>query len=93
MKPIEPDRAEALPETLLCKEHAEKIKKYGDEFIRTTSQERTSKPGSLKRNYGGVNTRTKRNYRALERLKDEYEDEKWRQREADRPDETGQENG
>jgi hypothetical protein len=82
MKPIDGDRLETLPETLLCTEHAEKIEKYGGEFKVIVAQERTSKAGSLKRNYGGVNTSKRRNHEALERLKDEYEDERWRGKEA-----------
>lgn len=79
MKPIEPERIETLPETRLCGEHAEKIAKLGGEFIRVSSTERTSKPGSLKRNYGGVNTTTKRNQQAIEKLKDEFDEAKWKE--------------
>lgn len=35
-------------------------------------QERTSKPGSLKHNYGGVTTSKTRNVKAIERLRDEF---------------------
>jgi hypothetical protein len=77
MKPIEQDRLDSSPETRLCTEHAEKIKKHGGEFIRSVSEERTSKPGSIKVNIGGVNTSKVRNAAAIERLKDEYEAEKW----------------
>ena len=77
MKPIEIPRLEATPETRLCKAHAEQIEKYGGEFTRSVSQERTSKAGSLKVNYGGINTSTKRNQAAIERLKDDFEAEKW----------------
>jgi len=73
MKPIEPQRLEATPETRLCKEH-------GGEFIRVVSHERTSKAGSLKKNYGGVNTSRKRNQAAIEKLKDEFDEEKWQQK-------------
>ena len=37
------------------------------------SQERTSKQGSLKLNYGGITTKSTRNEKALNRLLDEYE--------------------
>ncbi|MBM3994226.1 MAG: hypothetical protein FJ303_08750 [Planctomycetes bacterium] len=80
MKPIEPQRLEATPETRLCKEHAEKIEKHVGEFIRVVSHERTSKAGSLKKNYGGVNTSRKRNQAAIEKLKDEFDEEKWQQK-------------
>jgi hypothetical protein len=76
MKPIDPERCEANPQTRLCREHAEKIVKYGGEFKLITRQERTSKQGSLKLNYGGVSGRLIRNTAAIERLKDEYEMER-----------------
>jgi hypothetical protein len=79
MKPIEADRLETVPESRLCREHAEKAEKFGGEFTRTSSAERTSKPESMKRNYGGVNTSKKRNQVAIEKLKDEFEEEKWKQ--------------
>jgi hypothetical protein len=72
-QPIDPERAEVAPDTRLCGEHAREIEKYGGEFTLTASQERTSKAGSLKHNYGGVNASKQRNYDALERLRDEYE--------------------
>jgi len=77
MKPIEPERLEALSETRLCQEHHEKIQKFGGEFTLTTKVERTSKPGSIKINYGGVGGRMRRNQAAIEKLKDEFDDEKW----------------
>jgi hypothetical protein len=77
MKPIEPERLEAVSDTRLCNEHANLIEKYGGEFIRVSSQERTSKAGSLKRNYGGINTSKKRNTAAIEKLKDDFEQAKW----------------
>ena len=60
----------------MCAEHAQKIVPYGGEFIVTAEQERTSKAGSLKHNYGSVTTSKKRNQQALDRLRDEYEREK-----------------
>ena len=75
MKPIEAERLETLPETRLCLEHAEKIAKYGGEFTMSLSWEKTSKQGGLKKNYGGVTPHKRRNQQALERLKDEFEDE------------------
>ena len=78
MKPIEADRLESHRESRLCSEHAEKIKKHGGEFIRSVSQVRSSKPGSIKINFGGIETDTVRNHAAIELLKDEYEAEKWK---------------
>lgn len=74
-QPIDPERIEVIPETRLCTEHARQIGKYGGEFIVTAIQERTSKVGSLKRNYGGVTPSRKRNYQALESLRQDYENE------------------
>ena len=73
--PIDPERIEVLPETRLCTEHARKIGKYGGEFKVTMSQERLSKPGSLKRNYGGVSTSKTRNHDAIEKLRTDYQAE------------------
>lgn len=69
---IEEERAEGCPETTLCLKHAREAEKYGGEFLRSTSIERTSKPGSLKRNYGGVSVRLRRNYDGLRKLKEAY---------------------
>jgi Prokaryotic dksA/traR C4-type zinc finger len=74
-QPIDAERLEVLPETRLCTEHAKKIRKFGGEFIMTAIQERTSKAGSLKRNYGGVSTSKRRNHEGIERLREEYEEE------------------
>ena len=46
--------------------------------VATTTRERTSKPGSIKINFGGVTAKLKRNHKAMEKLKDEFEEEKWR---------------
>ena len=54
MQPIQPERIEILPDTHLCCDHARKIAKFGGEFTITAVRERTSKAGSLKKNYGGV---------------------------------------
>jgi len=81
MRPIEMERLETIPETRLCLEHAEKVKKHGGEFTVTSTQERTSKPGSLKINFGGVTPTMTRNHKAMEKLKDEFEDEKWGKKE------------
>ena len=69
---IDPDRLEAVPDTRLCTEHARAVQKFGGEFIVSAEQERTSKPGSLKHNYGGVTTSKTRNIKAIERLRDEF---------------------
>jgi hypothetical protein len=74
-RPIDPERAEAVPETRLCSEHAQKIQKYGGEFTVTATQERTSKAGSLKHNYGSVTTNKTRNHQALAKLRAEYQEE------------------
>jgi hypothetical protein len=78
MKPIEPSRLEALNDTRLCEEHARQIEKYGGEFLRSFTTERTSKEGSLKRNYGGINVSKRRNQKGIDQLKDEFEEEKWK---------------
>ena len=78
MKPIEPNRLEALSDTRLCEEHGRQIEKFGGEFVRSATQERTSKQGSIKHNYGGVTVSKVRNQKAIEQLKDAYEEEKWK---------------
>ena len=70
---IDPERLEAIPETRLCTRHAQEIEKYGGEFRLSARQERTSKPGSLKRNYGSVSTRKIRNNLAVQRLRESYQ--------------------
>jgi len=75
MQPIQPERIEILPDTHLCCDHARKIAKFGGEFTITAVRERTSKAGSLKKNYGGVTPSKRRNHRALEQLRDEYLEE------------------
>jgi hypothetical protein len=72
-QPIDAERAEGLPDTRLCGEHAAEIAAYGGEFIMTAEQERTSKASSLKINYGGIATTKSRNYQALEKLRAAYE--------------------
>jgi hypothetical protein len=73
-QPIDPERLEGSPETRLCREHAAEIQKYGGEFLMQAVQERTSKAGSLKINYGGITTTRTRNVEGIRRLKDEYAD-------------------
>ncbi|WP_254510892.1 hypothetical protein [Anatilimnocola floriformis] len=70
---IDEDRREGLPDTRLCTTHAREIQRYGGEFRLVSQQERTSKAGSLKINYGGVATRKERNHEALRRLQDAWE--------------------
>ena len=72
-KLIEPERAAAMESTNLCTEHGEAIERFGGEFKIQSQGENLSKPGSLKRNPGGVKTRMVRNLRALEELRAEYE--------------------
>jgi hypothetical protein len=71
-QPIDPERAEGSPDTRLCRDHAVEIEKYGGEFLTTATQERTSKAGSLKLNYGGISTTRTRNDEAVRRLRDDY---------------------
>lgn len=74
---IHPERVEALPATRLCTRHGEQIKQFGDEFKMTAVQDRTSKQGSLKLNYGGIATTQVRNELAFEMLRDAYEAEQF----------------
>jgi hypothetical protein len=69
---IDEERAEALPATRLCTEHAHAITKFGGEFSLSFKTEVTSKQGSLKKNYGGVSVAQRRNDRAMRRLEDEH---------------------
>ena len=55
-QPIDPERLEAVRDTRLCGDHARQIAKYGGEFRISASHDRTSKPGSLRQNDGGVTT-------------------------------------
>lgn len=71
-QPIDPERREVIPETRLCTAHAHAIHKYGGEFIVTATHERISKPGSLKKNYGGVTPRKTRNADAIAKLRQDY---------------------
>lgn len=71
-QPIDAERLDGTPETRLCRTHAAEIQKYGGEFRMQATQERTSKAGSLKINYGGISTRRTRNTEAIQRLKDDY---------------------
>ncbi len=71
-QPIDPERLEAVPETRLCIEHARQIEKHGNEFSRKVGLERTSKEGSLKKNYGGIHTSKTRNHQAMRKLREEY---------------------
>lgn len=60
---IPPERVEALPETELCIKCSAEV---GGDFVYVFTQERTSKPGSMKLNYGGVTlTRYRRHIRPL----------------------------
>lgn len=69
---IEPERIEALPDTRLCAEHAKMIAKHGGEFTITYTRERLGKPGSLKKNYGGVTPHKLRNRTAMAKLRQEH---------------------
>ena len=72
-QPIHPERLECVPDTRLCVEHARQIAKYGGEFRLSATHDRTSKQGSLKKNYGGITAHKTRNHGALEKLRAEYE--------------------
>ena len=71
-RPLEPERLEH-PATRLCKEHHEAIQKFGGEFIRQTSQEKLNKTTSLKKNFGAVSVKMRRNALGLARLREEYD--------------------
>jgi hypothetical protein len=78
-QPIEAERLEVVPETRLCIAHARQIEKeYGKEFIVTGKLDRTSKEGSLKKNYGGVTPSLRRNVKAVRKLREEYQREQER---------------
>lgn len=51
---IPAERIEAIPETMVCVQCS---KEMGGEFQVVVTPERTSKEGSLKKNYGGYSTR------------------------------------
>ncbi|HEY1191589.1 MAG TPA: TraR/DksA C4-type zinc finger protein, partial [Gemmata sp.] len=51
---IPAERLEALPETMVCVACS---KEMGGEFTVYVTPEKTSKEGSLKKNYGGYSTR------------------------------------
>ena len=74
-KNIDDARLDAIPETRLCATHGQEIEKFGGEFRMSASQERTSKQGSLKLNYGGIATTRERNQDAMDKLKDEFDDQ------------------
>ena len=71
---IDPERAEALPKTRLCAEHARMIGKYGGEFRLTGTQASLGKDGSLKKTYGDVTVQERRNTEALRKLRQEYDE-------------------
>jgi hypothetical protein len=52
---IPPERIEAIPDTMVCVKCAGEM--GGSEFHVVAVAERTSKEGSLKKNYGGYSTR------------------------------------
>lgn len=70
-QPIDQERAEAIPDTRLCTEHAKAAEKFGGEFTAVGTQGSLSKAGSLKKNYGDVGVEKRRNSEAVQRLKDE----------------------
>jgi hypothetical protein len=72
---VPPRRNETLPGPGRSQPHrtAPAPLKVGGEFLVTARHERTSKAGSLKRNYGGVDIQKERNTEAINRLREEYE--------------------
>ncbi len=74
-QPINPERVEAIPETILCTQHAHEIAQFGGEFVTRVSHDKTSKPGSLKKNFGGVTTKKFHNDTAIRKLRAKYEDQ------------------
>ena len=54
-KEIPAERIEAIPETMVCVTCAGEM--GGSEFVVVAVAEKTSKEGSLKKNYGGYSTR------------------------------------
>jgi hypothetical protein len=79
-QPIDAERSESMAATRLCQVHAVEIQKYGGEFKMTASQERTSKEGSLKINYGSIATKAIRNQEGMDRLRDDYLDQQSKDR-------------
>lgn len=72
-QPIEPDRFRDYPNTELCSQHGEEIRKYGGEFKGTASEEKTSKATSLKQGYGGgISVTFTRNQEAIDQLREDY---------------------
>lgn len=75
-QPIDPERLDVIPETHLCTDHAKQIQQFGGEFLVSFSQERISKPGSLKRNYGGITPSKSLNHEGIARLRDAYQSQR-----------------
>ena len=73
-QPIDPERSSCAGQ-YSCGDHARQITKYGGEFRISASHDRTSKQGSLKKNYGGITAHKVRNPEAVEKLREEYEQE------------------
>ncbi len=71
---VDPERVAAVPKSKLCLTHAIKAEAYGGEYRLIWRQERTSKAGSLKLNYGSVIPKSVRNPSAVERVRLEYEE-------------------
>jgi hypothetical protein len=75
-KMIDPERADALPGTRLCTEHAQQADKFGGEIKLTATEIGLSKPGSMRGNRGDVAiTGKQRNIAALDRLHEQKERE------------------
>jgi hypothetical protein len=72
-EPIDPERLEVLPETRLCIEHARAADKFGGEFKATATRVSIGKSGSLKKNYGDMTVKLKRNPEAMRKLRDAHE--------------------
>lgn len=73
---IEAERLENS-ETRLCVRHAKEIEKYGGEFKSEGVYGSLGKKEGIKKHYGDVSVTRWRNDEALERLRDDYDNEKW----------------
>lgn len=67
-----------VPTASRSAQHVKEILKFGGEFVVTGVQERTSKQGRLKMNYGGITTARTRNHEALRRLHEADDEDRYR---------------
>jgi len=57
--------------------HAEEIRQYGGEFLRSAQFTSLGKTESLKKNYGDVTVSLRRNEEGLRRVIEDYERREW----------------